>query len=130
MIWGYIIIGAGPAGCAAAAIAEREPAKSILVIGAGPLSQMRALSTYDWGYASVSDRGHNGQSDNRYRGRVLGGSSSIGDDSTAALELHPSVTVLINQSHPRISGRTRSKSADPRARRRSNAARCRTRPIC
>jgi choline dehydrogenase len=86
--WDYIIVGSGSAGCAAAfAIAKDAPAKSILVIEAGPsdsslsiklpAGQLRAIATHDWGYQSEPDPSRSGKVEHWSRGRVLGGSSSI-----------------------------------------------------
>ncbi|MDF2434805.1 MAG: choline dehydrogenase [Mucilaginibacter sp.] len=88
MIWDYIVIGAGSAGCALAyELARSGPQKTVLVLEAGgwdrspfikiPAGQPRASAKHDWGYRSQPDATRNGASENWKRGRVLGGSSSI-----------------------------------------------------
>jgi choline dehydrogenase len=86
MKWDYIIVGAGSAGCAAA----HELVKSgqrVLVLEAGPSDRslaikfpagvLRACQKFDWGYRAQPDSSRGGKSESWYRGRVLGGSSSI-----------------------------------------------------
>lgn len=86
MIWDYIVIGAGSAGCALAHELVKS-GKTVLVIEAGgwdrspfikvAAGQLRACAHHDWGYQSQPDPSRNGARENWIRGRVLGGSSSI-----------------------------------------------------
>jgi choline dehydrogenase len=86
VIWDYIIVGAGSAGCAAA----HELAKtgdSVLILEAGgpdrsldiklPSAVGRACAKYDWGYVSEPDPTRGGTVERWLRGKVVGGSSSI-----------------------------------------------------
>lgn len=87
-MWDFIIIGAGSSGCAAAyQIINSAPEKSILVIEAGgsdrspiiqvPAGQIKAITSYDWGYRNEPDDTRHGKVDRWWRGRVVGGSSSV-----------------------------------------------------
>lgn len=87
-MWDYIIIGAGSSGCAAAyQIAQGAPGKSILIVEAGPsdrslaikvpAGQLKAIVSSDWGYESEPDPTRFDKTEHWWRGRVLGGSSSI-----------------------------------------------------
>ncbi len=87
-MWDFIIIGAGSSGCAAAfQIAEGAPDKSVLIVEAGssdnslsikvPAGQLKAIADCDWGYESEPDPTRFGKTEHWWRGRVVGGSSSI-----------------------------------------------------
>jgi len=86
--WDYIVIGAGSAGCALAyELANSGQNATVLVVEAGgsdrspfirfPAGQIRAIGRHDWGYRSQPDSSRNGTTERWFRGRVLGGSSSI-----------------------------------------------------
>jgi choline dehydrogenase len=88
MIWDYIVIGAGSAGCALAyELAKSGKESRVLILEAGgadrsplikvPAGQIRAVARYDWGYHSLPDSSRNGAAEGWLRGRVVGGSSSI-----------------------------------------------------
>lgn len=88
MVWDYIIIGAGSAGCALAYELARAPGcPRILILEAGkagrspfvriPAGQIWALGKYGWGYRAQPDLSRNGVAETWFGGRVLGGSSSI-----------------------------------------------------
>jgi choline dehydrogenase len=87
MIWDYIIVGAGSAGCALAYELAQSRRENILVLEAGgpdrspfirfPSGQARAVSRHDWGYRSQPDPSRKGAAEPWARGRVIGGSSSI-----------------------------------------------------
>ena len=86
MIWDYIIVGAGSAGCALAHQLVRS-GRTVLVIEAGgpdrsvfikiPAGELRAAEKHDWGYYAEPDPSRNSVRQQWIRGKVLGGSSSI-----------------------------------------------------
>jgi len=85
----YVVVGAGPAGCAVAARLSRRPGCRILLIDAGgpdrhPLFRvpMAALLTmrdprYTWRFETEPEPGLQGRAPSWYGGRVLGGGSVI-----------------------------------------------------
>lgn len=86
--WDYIIVGAGSAGCALAhELANRQPNATVLLLEAGGANRspyihlqataFRACLRHDWGYRSQPDPSRNGATDRWWKGRVLGGTSSI-----------------------------------------------------
>lgn len=88
MIWDYIVIGAGSAGCAVAYELVTAPGSPrVLLLEAGsddrslfirvPGAQSLAVRRHDWGYTSEPDPDRGGASDFWLRGKVVGGSSSI-----------------------------------------------------
>jgi choline dehydrogenase-like flavoprotein len=88
MIWDYIIVGAGSAGCALAYELARAPGRPrILILEAGkagrspfvriPAGQILAVGRYGWGYQAHPDPSRGGVAERWFGGRVLGGSSSI-----------------------------------------------------
>jgi choline dehydrogenase len=84
----YIVVGAGAAGCAAAAGLVREHDASVLLLEAGPRDRDPRLHVpaaaadvwfgrHDWAYETEPQPGLGDRSDIWPSGRVLGGSSSI-----------------------------------------------------
>lgn len=86
MHWDYIIVGAGSAGCAAAHELVKN-GQTVLLLEAGgsdrsptlriPAGTWRLGAGHDWGYRSQPDPTRHGLVESWYRGRVLGGTSSI-----------------------------------------------------
>ena len=88
MIFDYIVVGAGSAGCALAARLTEDPSASVCLIEAGGPDQsvlIRApaglailLPTrlHNWAFETVPQRGLNGRRGYQPRGKTLGGSSS------------------------------------------------------
>jgi choline dehydrogenase len=86
MIWDYIVIGAGSAGCALTHELARSGAR-VLVLEAGasdrspyikfPAGVLQACAKYDWGYRAEPDPSRKGAVEPWLRGKVLGGCSSI-----------------------------------------------------
>jgi len=84
----YIVIGAGSAGCPLAEKLSANPANSVLLVESGPVDNSTFIhmprglgvilnpgSKYIWDYQVQT--GGNGPSERWYRGRTLGGSSSV-----------------------------------------------------
>lgn len=92
MHWDYIIVGAGSAGCALAnrlsAENKQTGKKHVLLLEAGERDNSIGirvqgaagylnLSRFDWGYHSQSDSSRHQKKEAWFRGRVLGGTSSM-----------------------------------------------------
>jgi choline dehydrogenase len=91
VLFDYIIVGGGSAGCALASRLSADPTTRVLVLEAGrpdyvwdPFIHMPAALTfpigsrfYDWRYSSEPEPFLNGRRVYHARGKVLGGSSSI-----------------------------------------------------
>jgi choline dehydrogenase len=88
VMFDYIIVGAGSAGCVLASRLTEDPACRVLLLEAGgeddePSIRIPALygrlqdSSYDWAYRTLPQAHLNGRRIFVPQGRVLGGSSSI-----------------------------------------------------
>jgi choline dehydrogenase-like flavoprotein len=84
----YVIVGAGSAGCAAAASLGRDPDVSVAVVEAGPPARGRLFeiprlfglqlkTTFDWDFQTEPEPALGGRRCYLPRGRVLGGTSSM-----------------------------------------------------
>jgi choline dehydrogenase len=89
LVFDYVIVGAGSAGCVLANRLSESGKHSVLVLEAGgsdrrfyvqmPLGYGKTFydETVNWAYRTEPDAGLNGQRDFWPRGKILGGSSSI-----------------------------------------------------
>jgi choline dehydrogenase len=84
----YLIVGAGSAGCAAAAALSQDPDVSVAIVEAGPPARGRLFeiprlfglqlkTTFDWDFQTEPERMLGGRRCYLPRGRVLGGTSSM-----------------------------------------------------
>jgi choline dehydrogenase len=84
----YVIVGAGSAGCAAAAALSQDPDVSVAVVEAGPPARGRLFeiprlfglqlkTTFDWDFQTEPEPALGGRRCYLPRGRVLGGTSSM-----------------------------------------------------
>src|SRR3954465_2000476 len=88
LMFDYVIVGAGSAGCVLAARLSEDPDVSVLLLEAGPVDTKENIhvpaafgslfkTDVDWDYATAPEDGCNGRMMFLPRGKVLGGSSSI-----------------------------------------------------
>jgi choline dehydrogenase-like flavoprotein len=89
MLFDYLVIGGGSAGCVLAARLTEDPNVSVCLIEAGPvdknllikcpagLALLAQTTIANWAFETVPQRGFNGRRGYQPRGKVLGGSSSI-----------------------------------------------------
>ena len=90
MVWDYIVVGAGSAGCAVTGRLSEDGRSRVLVLEAGGSDRRLAITMpaasflialgnprYDWAYKAEPDPTRSGRRDLMPRGRVLGGTSAI-----------------------------------------------------
>ena len=88
MMWDYVIVGAGSAGCVLAARLSEDPAVSVLLLEAGDRDTAREVAIpaafsklfktrNDWDYSTEPEPECDGRSLYWPRGKMLGGSSSL-----------------------------------------------------
>ena len=89
MVFDYVIVGAGSAGCVLANRLSADPSRSVCLIEAGPRDRSPLIHIpagilgllpsrrFNWAYKTEPQPGLNGRQGYQPRGRALGGSSSI-----------------------------------------------------
>ncbi len=88
MVFDYVIVGGGSAGCVLAARLAESPGTRVLLLEAGPHADVAEIhvpaayvrlfrSRYDWNYVTLPQERADGRPVYWPRGRVLGGSSAL-----------------------------------------------------
>jgi choline dehydrogenase-like flavoprotein len=89
MMFDYVIVGGGSAGCVLASRLTEDPSVKVALLEAGPvdssvlihcpagLALLAQTKIANWAYETVPQKGLNGRKGYQPRGKVLGGSSSI-----------------------------------------------------
>lgn len=89
LLFDYVIVGGGSAGCVLAARLSEDPSVSVALLEAGPIDKSVLIHCpaglavlamnggANWGFETIPQPGLNGRRGYQPRGKVLGGSSSV-----------------------------------------------------